>query len=111
VILLWTVERHDLFLAVTYDGAGGKFGKRVPRTAGVYVPHDSIDLAEFWHPDTVIDRNKQGASDAREQGRAGTASDARAADSRGADPASRDADPASRDADPAARDTATDSAV
>lgn len=82
-----SLDRHDLFLAVKFDGAGGKFGKRVPRTAGVYIAHDSIDLVEFWHSDTATTRDEKGANDAGQRGQAGIAADAGAAHSRGTDPA------------------------
>lgn len=58
-----SLGRHDLFLAVTYDGAGGKFGGRVPRTAGVYISPDSIELVEFWHPDEASIASMKGAED------------------------------------------------
>jgi hypothetical protein len=102
-----SLDRHDLFLAVTFDGAGGKFGKRVPRTEGVYISHDSIDLVEFWDSSTLINRNEKGAVNGREEGRVGTANDAGAADSGDADPTTTDP----TTTDPTTTDPTTDSAV
>jgi len=79
----------------------------VPRTEGVYISHDSIDLVEFWDSSTLINRNEKGAVNGREEGRVGTANDAGAADSGDADPTTTDP----TTTDPTTTDPTTDSAV